>query len=328
MHKSLYFLSLVGTLLIFFISSCGDSNVKPLDTAVFKKLKFHFKDTDPAKNVIQGTLFLEGANTLSAVKSYVIYWGNRPASAGKGQKLKEVQPPVKNILLSLDTGTPIKEDYLLLYFKQADGKEVYSEKALKVNDLFIQKEKKEVTPKPQPTPPELEDKTEEEKAPAPPQEKAVPDVLPVTTTAPIAVPEAPTNPLPEPTQVEAAPSKAAAPAVMVIFIKNILFEFDRSSLSQEYMDHLLEKLADLEDKENVKLRIEGHADERGSNEYNLALGEKRAYAVEKFLITLGFSEENIEVVSFGEEKPVAKGHSESSWSKNRRAVTEVKTDEK
>ncbi|MAM44068.1 MAG: hypothetical protein CMF93_07115 [Candidatus Marinimicrobia bacterium] len=72
-----------------------------------------------------------------------------------------------------------------------------------------------------------------------------------------------------------------------------------------------------------KVRIEGHCDERGTREYNLALGEKRANAVSELLQVNGVSSNSITTVSYGEEKPVAYGSNESSWSKNRRAVVKV-----
>lgn len=320
MKKSFFFLSLSGVLFTLLISSCGEPTVKPLDTTVFKNLKFHFEDKDPAKNLIQGDILLDGASAVTEVKEYIIYWGNRSSSSGQSQQLVRTQKPSKNILASLEKGTPIKEDYLLLYFKGADGTEHYSQKFIKIKDLAIQPTKKKDEPIVAPVAVETPVESVPQPpvvAPVSPQIKTAPSPSQVDT--PVSEPVAVTLP-----EVSTTPTESHTAQPMVILIKNILFEFDRSSLSQEYSEHLIDQLSDIEDKESIKLRIEGHADERGSNEYNLALGEKRAYAVKKFLITLGFSEENIELVSFGEEKPVSKGHDESSWSKNRRAVTEVK----
>ncbi|HEM46780.1 MAG TPA: peptidoglycan-associated lipoprotein Pal, partial [Alphaproteobacteria bacterium] len=70
---------------------------------------------------------------------------------------------------------------------------------------------------------------------------------------------------------------------------------------------------------DIGLLVEGHCDERGTNEYNLALGEKRAKAVMDFLVTYGVPAERISIVSYGEEKPFAYGHDEAAWAKNRRA---------
>ena len=73
------------------------------------------------------------------------------------------------------------------------------------------------------------------------------------------------------------------------------------------------------DKRDSKIRIEGNCDERGSREYNLALGQRRAEAVKKVMTVLGVQDGRIETVSYGEEKPVGQGHDESAWAQNRRA---------
>jgi peptidoglycan-associated lipoprotein len=72
------------------------------------------------------------------------------------------------------------------------------------------------------------------------------------------------------------------------------------------------------DKKDTKIRVEGNCDERGSREYNLALGQRRAEAVKKVMTVLGVQEGRIETVSFGEEKPAAPGHDEAAWAQNRR----------
>ena len=69
----------------------------------------------------------------------------------------------------------------------------------------------------------------------------------------------------------------------------------------------------------LKVRIEGHCDERGSDEYNLALGERRAKAAMNYLVTLGIADKRLSVISYGKEKPVDPGHDEAAWAKNRRA---------
>ena len=70
----------------------------------------------------------------------------------------------------------------------------------------------------------------------------------------------------------------------------------------------------------VKIQIEGHCDERGSDEYNLALGEKRAKSAMNYLVTLGVPADQLSVISFGKEKPADPGHTEAAWAKNRRAA--------
>jgi peptidoglycan-associated lipoprotein len=73
------------------------------------------------------------------------------------------------------------------------------------------------------------------------------------------------------------------------------------------------------DKRDARIRIEGNCDERGSREYNLALGQRRAESVKKVMTVLGVSDARIETISYGEEKPVAPGHDEAAWAQNRRA---------
>lgn len=97
----------------------------------------------------------------------------------------------------------------------------------------------------------------------------------------------------------------------------VYFDFDQYSLTAESRAVLLAH-ADKLKGASVAVRLEGHADERGSREYNLALGEKRANAVRDFLVTQGVNGSSLEVVSFGEEQPAATGHDEASWAQNRR----------
>jgi len=100
----------------------------------------------------------------------------------------------------------------------------------------------------------------------------------------------------------------------------IYFDFDTARVSGQYAE-LLQAHADfLVNNASVKVLIEGHADERGTPEYNIALGERRAQAVSKYLQSLGVSEGQISLVSYGEEKPMIKTRDEDAFAKNRRAV--------
>jgi len=122
--------------------------------------------------------------------------------------------------------------------------------------------------------------------------------------------------------VTAAPVTAAvtAPAVdsSVQTLANVVyFEFDKYELTPESRALLLAHAEKLKGA-STSVRLEGHADERGSREYNMALGEKRANAVRDFLVLQGVKAASLETVSYGEERPVATGHDESSWSQNRR----------
>jgi peptidoglycan-associated lipoprotein len=98
----------------------------------------------------------------------------------------------------------------------------------------------------------------------------------------------------------------------------VYFDFDKSFIKPEYRPNLEEKASFLKDYSDIKIRIEGNCDERGTNEYNLALGDRRAQSAEAFLVSLGISPDKIETISYGEERPLALGHNEDSWSQNRR----------
>jgi len=96
------------------------------------------------------------------------------------------------------------------------------------------------------------------------------------------------------------------------------FDFDKSFIKLEYRPTLHEKAAFLKDYPDMRARIEGNCDERGTNEYNLALGERRANSAKNFLVSLGIAADRIEIISYGEERPRALGHNEAAWSQNRR----------
>ena len=99
----------------------------------------------------------------------------------------------------------------------------------------------------------------------------------------------------------------------------IYFDFDRSMIKPELTKILDAHAAYLVENPEKSVTIEGHADEKGTPEYNIALGERRAVAVATYLESMGAEESQITVVSYGEEKPAALGHDEAAWSANRRA---------
>jgi peptidoglycan-associated lipoprotein len=100
--------------------------------------------------------------------------------------------------------------------------------------------------------------------------------------------------------------------------ENIYFDFDKAELKTEAKVVLKAKADWLRKHQDYSVRIEGHCDERGTNEYNLALGERRADAAKRFLVALGISADRISTISYGEEKPLDPGHDEGAWAKNRR----------
>lgn len=96
------------------------------------------------------------------------------------------------------------------------------------------------------------------------------------------------------------------------------FDFDQSTIKSDSLEALRAHAQYLNENPNARVRLEGHADERGTREYNVALGERRGNAVAKYLRLNGVSSSKMEVISYGEEKPVAYGHDDQSWSANRR----------
>jgi peptidoglycan-associated lipoprotein len=101
------------------------------------------------------------------------------------------------------------------------------------------------------------------------------------------------------------------------------FAYDSAVLSAESQKKLDGQAEWLKKNPKVEVTIEGHADERGTREYNLALGERRADAAKKYLVTMGVAEERVRTVSYGKERPAVLGSTEAAWAKNRRAVTVV-----
>jgi len=123
----------------------------------------------------------------------------------------------------------------------------------------------------------------------------------------------------EPAKPADAATAALAPASAPGF-ETVYFDFDRSDLRQDARN-VLSKNAEtmLKSMKTAKIKIEGHCDERGSAEYNLALGERRAKSVQQYLLTLGVQPDRLSVISYGKEKPAVQGNDEEAWAKNRRA---------
>jgi peptidoglycan-associated lipoprotein len=109
------------------------------------------------------------------------------------------------------------------------------------------------------------------------------------------------------------------------FIANVgdrvFFDFDKYALRADAKATLDKQAAWLKKYPNYSLTVEGHADERGTREYNLALGERRANAVKEYLVGAGLPATRVKTVSYGKERPVALGSNEAAWSQNRRGVT-------
>ncbi len=125
---------------------------------------------------------------------------------------------------------------------------------------------------------------------------------------------------PEVVAAQQTETQATTPSAAEASLETVYFDFDKSDLRQDTRD-ALNRNAEilLKSQPKTKIRIEGHCDERGSAEYNLALGERRATSALQYLITLGVKADRLSTVSYGKEKPAVQGHDESAWSKNRRA---------
>lgn len=101
-------------------------------------------------------------------------------------------------------------------------------------------------------------------------------------------------------------------------LEKIYFDFDSYALSSDARKVLLKNSELMKNDHSVSVQIQGNCDERGSAEYNIALGEKRANAAKKYMLTMGIPEERLSTISYGKEKPIVAGHDENSWAQNRR----------
>jgi len=146
-----------------------------------------------------------------------------------------------------------------------------------------------------------------------------------------------TTPPPVPVQTETeAPAPVVTPPVTTSSItagsvedfrvnvgERVFFDLDQWRLDSEDQEVLRRQAAWLQAYPNVRILIAGNADERGTREYNLALGERRANAAKDFLVSLGVSASRIDTVSYGKERPIAAGSNEQAWAQNRNAWTQI-----
>jgi len=144
----------------------------------------------------------------------------------------------------------------------------------------------------------------------PPAEEAQPPVQEVE----------PPPPPPPPPKVEEPP-----PPPVELNLETVYFDFDKYNLKPDAREALGRNARLLKENPEATVLIEGHCDERGTKEYNLALGEKRAKSARDYLVDLGVAASRIRIISYGKERPVDPGHSEAAWAKNRRAAF-IRTD--
>jgi peptidoglycan-associated lipoprotein len=133
--------------------------------------------------------------------------------------------------------------------------------------------------------------------------------------------EGPARQSPEaPMSIKPADSRPVKAEAEVSAFETVYFDFDSSDLRQDARNTLTKNAEILvKSKQDAKIKIEGHCDERGSAEYNLALGERRATSALQYLITMGVQPDRLSIISYGKEKPAVQGHDEEAWAKNRRA---------
>lgn len=117
----------------------------------------------------------------------------------------------------------------------------------------------------------------------------------------------------------AAGSTIGVPERSAFENEDIFFGYDSSAITAEAQEIMRRKAAFLKANPSIRITIEGHCDERGTNEYNLALGEARAKSAKAFLVDLGISADRIATISYGEERPLVEGRTEEAYAKNRRA---------
>ena len=119
----------------------------------------------------------------------------------------------------------------------------------------------------------------------------------------------------------------AAPGSREDFVQNVgdrvFFDFDKSDIKPEGQQTLQRQAAWLKKYASVKVTVEGHCDDRGTREYNLALGERRASAAKNYLVGLGVDVSRIQTISYGKERPAVVGDNEQAWAQNRRGVTVI-----
>jgi peptidoglycan-associated lipoprotein len=155
----------------------------------------------------------------------------------------------------------------------------------------------------------------------PAETNPVPETTPVSNPAPTT--PAPTNPAPACDAACEEAKRAALAASRGALTATIYFDYDRSEITDDARTKLDAKVPILTQNTGIRIRIAGHTDSRGSDEYNLALGQRRAAAAKRYLTDRGIDAGRIEIVSFGEERPTCSDEGESCWSQNRRDEFEI-----
>lgn len=148
--------------------------------------------------------------------------------------------------------------------------------------------------------------------------KPVVEEIPPPAPTPVQVSEAPA-PKPPEEKGDAEVTAAQAQAEPAAGLQTVYFDFDKAVITAKAQETLKKNRDYLLANPDLRIVIEGHCDERGTNEYNLALGERRAAAARRFLADLGVDPDRMDVISYGEERPADPAGNEAAWAKNRRA---------
>ncbi len=143
-------------------------------------------------------------------------------------------------------------------------------------------------------------------------------------SAPVIAP--PVQPPAQPPRVTPPPSGPSAGSKADFAVKStdrVYFDYDAYNLDMDDQRSLTSQIAWLKQFPSTRVEVQGHADERGTRDYNIALGERRAQSVKSFLVAQGIADSRIQTISFGKDKPLDMGHDEAAWSRNRNAYTNV-----
>jgi peptidoglycan-associated lipoprotein len=150
-------------------------------------------------------------------------------------------------------------------------------------------------------------------------EAAPPAAVAETAPAPAPMPEAPAEPAPEPDPLGGDLASVNEHLRRQGLLADVYFDYDRASLTEQAREHLARSAELLRQYPQFLVTLEGHCDDRGTPEYNLALGERRAFTARDYLTSLGIDEGRLRTISYGEERPVCSNSAETCWRQNRRA---------
>jgi peptidoglycan-associated lipoprotein len=154
----------------------------------------------------------------------------------------------------------------------------------------------------------------------PPEPAPEPMETAVVTPPAVTPPRAPTTPT---APVPTGPVAGSKADFAVKATDRVYFDYDKYNVDADDMRSLATQVAWLKQFPSTRVEVQGHADERGTRDYNIALGERRAQSVKSYLISQGIAESRIQTISFGKDKPMDMGHDEAAWARNRNAYTNV-----